>query len=574
MSLTELVGTLRAPFDLLLSEVGGQVNQVASNRILEYQVSSLERCLFVKTILHRVKPVNLLEIYYRQGIKTLNSDKDPWVFNTVKELLEKERYITILGSAGSGKSTMLKYIFVKAIEEQDKIPVLIKLRHLSNYQESFEAFVFNRVFKLFNLGVNDNVIKKMLESDRFVFLLDGFDELVSSQRQRLTTELDQFVQKYSLNSFIVTSRPFVDIELLPLFANYEISSLSNEDIKKYIKKQLPAEEEELVEKIIESIETVQSSPLNEFLSNPLLLSMFILTFQSNSSIPEEKNIFYSQVIDVLFHTHDSLSKLGYERQRESNIPRSTFDKVMSMFCFISLFEEEILFTRDYCNEKFDFIKSKLQEVKFDNDKLIDDLLSALCIWTKEGYEYTFVHKSLQEYFAALFISKLEPKAKKKVFEKVFARLTNVKVHSDTDRRLDFTLFNFVSLLRELNEKAVTEEIVIPFLDFFVEEVMNKFDGDKSERAFAFVNSTFIIGNMIHLLGMERGLEVGTELFSIWGESISNIESVKNNGDGTFDLKIEPDYMPRCEKIFQAEIDRLKTTLQTKINIENDIVDLF
>lgn len=88
----------------------------------------------------------------------------------------------------------------------------------------------------------------------------------------------------------MTSRPFVNIELLENFHNYEVCDLSIEEIKSFIEKQFNETEKELAEKIIQTINSEDVQTYKSFLSNPLLLSMFIITYQTDSNIPQKEVI--------------------------------------------------------------------------------------------------------------------------------------------------------------------------------------------------------------------------------------------------------------------------------------------
>ncbi|MCX8955719.1 hypothetical protein OU790_20075, partial [Ruegeria sp. NA] len=51
----------------------------------------------------------------------------------------------------------------------------------------------------------------------------------------------------------------------------------------------------------------------DFLSNPLLSAMMLLTYDSFGEIPEKRDIFYAKCFDVLARVHDA-SKGRYKRQ--------------------------------------------------------------------------------------------------------------------------------------------------------------------------------------------------------------------------------------------------------------------
>jgi predicted NACHT family NTPase len=153
---------------------------------------------------------------------------------------------------------------------------------------------FNRI------GFADNIIDRMLESDNFLFFFDGYDEVNSTKKSGVSHEIDAFVTRYSQNCYMLTSRPNTNVELLSTFKNYFVCDLQLNEIKDFVKKQIPREEGELTAKIITAIDKTENHNYRSFLSNPLLLSMFILTFQTYSAIPQRRSEFYNQVFNALF----------------------------------------------------------------------------------------------------------------------------------------------------------------------------------------------------------------------------------------------------------------------------------
>ena len=288
-----------------------------------------------------------------------------------------------------------------------------------------------------------------MKSGDFVFFLDGYDEITSLKKEKLTKEIDDLVKLYNKNYYLLTSRPYTEIDLLPLFHNFEVCELSDEDINQFIAKQIPAGEKELQEKIIEAINSPENSAYKTFLSNPLLLSMFILTFQSYSSIPQKRSAFYSQVFDALFSVHDSMSKLAFVREKQSGLSKEQIIEVLELFSFISYFEQKFIFTNLYLNEKLDVIKEKKKSIEFINQKLISDLQVAIGIINQDGTEYTFPHRSLQEYFTATYIASLRSIENKKiVYKKIVKSLMKDQGFGMNSKD------NFHLLLSELDEDGV------------------------------------------------------------------------------------------------------------------------
>ena len=84
--------------------------------------------------------------------------------------------------------------------------------------------------------------------------------------------------------------------------------------------------------------------------------------------------------------------------------------MLQLFCYLSYFESKFSWDSDFIFEKFKIIKSK-SEIKFENQKILKDLSSAVALWTEDNGLYSFAHRSLQEYFASLFVKQMTLESK-------------------------------------------------------------------------------------------------------------------------------------------------------------------
>ena len=96
--------------------------------------------------------------------------------------------------------------------------------------------------------------------------------------------------------------------------------------------------------------------------------------------------------------------------------------------------------------------------------LIEDLQVAICILNKEGLDYVFPHRSLQEYFASLYIVNLDDKNKLEVYKKILSQLINGNTFELISKD------NFHSLLTEQDFIGVTKNLSIPFLEKINEDI--------------------------------------------------------------------------------------------------------
>lgn len=461
-----LIEECKSLFDDIYDQSYDEIKQYINKGLKKYLEKHKTKYSKIKTLLRGNTPVYLYDIYYPLKLK---GKKEIILTDSVSELFKKCSYLTIIGDAGSGKSTLVKHLFLNAIKEKAGIPILIELRDLNEDENDFETFA-KKIISLNQISVNQEILDRLLRKGKFIFFLDGYDELNSNIKKSVVKDINSFIEKFTDNKFILTTRPFSDIEHLPLFHNYKMKDLSLEDdeIKGFIYKQLP-EEQELAKKIVDSINTNKSTYIKSFLKNPLLLSLYILTFQSNASVPDKKYIFYRRVINALFSEHDSKTKLGFVREKTTKLSQEKFELILKTFSFLSFFESKFNFDKDYVYDKLKLIKKKNSDIRFDNNKFIYDLKSAIALWSEEDGIISFSHRSLQEYFASLFVKELNPEDNQRLYNKIINRFSAI-------RRLN-EIENFISLLEEMDTLNFKKYYYLPLLEELYRQINAKDEKD-------------------------------------------------------------------------------------------------
>lgn len=444
----------------LFSDLYDEAEQLIGIDIKNYLTKQKTKYAHIKTLLKGNTPVYLYEIYY--PINLIDDNRVTISTNRISNIFKASNYITIIGDAGSGKSTLTKHLFLNSILEKFAIPILVELRYLNETDGDIEKYILDKIFEN-KLSKNPTILERLLNNGKFIFFLDGFDELNSDVKNKVIENLNSFINKYDNNKFILTSRPYSNIENLPLFINYRIKELNKEsgEIDGFIDLQLN-KEKELAEKIKKSLIENKSEYIQSFLTNPLLLTLYILTFQTYAEIPSKKYIFYRRVINALFSEHDSKTKLGYVREKQSKLSQEQFEDILKAFSFLSYFDSKYNFDYDYINKILTTVKSKNNKVEFEINKFIFDLKSSIALWTEDNGDYSFAHRSLQEYFAALFIKNLNPIENERAYKKIIEKFSN--------QHRAWEVENFLSLCHEMDEINFSKHYYLPILGELISNI--------------------------------------------------------------------------------------------------------
>jgi len=452
-----------------------EIGHFIDNGLIPYLDKQKNKYSYVKTFLHRTVPVYLYRVYYPLKLKIQDEIIET---DSIRDVFRRSQFITVLGGVGSGKSTLVKHLFLNSIKEKLCIPILIELRYLNDYEKTIEDFIKEKLFEN-RLSPNDRILERLLTKGKFVFFLDGYDEIKPSVREKVVSSLTTFIGKYTENRFLLTSRPHSNIELLPLFHNCEIQKLSGLDIEKFVFRQI--ENSTLAKKIVESLNSSKSEYLRSFLTNPLLLALYILTFQTNSVIPNKKYIFYRRVLDVLFSEHDSLSKVGFERERKTNLSQDQIESLLKKFSFVTYFEGVFDFEKDYLISTLNRVKQKSLEVEFENAELAEDLKVSISLWIEDGNLISFAHRSIQEYFAALYVKDLNEENKIKIYNE---KIPNILFKKHEEQEAE----NFLSFCREMDEFYFYKYLLLPTLNYLKSQIDNSSITAKLRSVISFFNA--------------------------------------------------------------------------------------
>lgn len=403
-----------------------------------------------KSFFIRDNPVELSSFYVPMG---LSCDKIEIKSANIKGITNVNKHCVISGTGGAGKSIMLKHLFVDSLISKDQIPIFIELRDLNNSDFKLIDLVITTT-KNFGLTIEKKFFHKALRQGHFLLFLDGLDEVIKSRKIELLKEIKELTISYPSTSVILTTRPDILLSELDSFSTFSIKNLSLEQSLSLIEK-LPADEE-LKYKFSNDLKNGLYKKHQSFLSNPLLLSIMMLTYGYSADIPSKSSVFYNQAFEALFQRHDSF-KGAYKRKRETKLDIQEFSKIFSTFCILTYEERKFKFTK---TEIFGYLSKakKITSIEFDIDSYYTDLLQAVSLLIEDGLSIYFTHRSFQEYFAARFIIESNKEVKIQLFNKY-------RKYANSD--------DVFELSREMDKDFIDFEIVHPFIEKLMSDINYK-----------------------------------------------------------------------------------------------------
>ncbi|PHG75172.1 NACHT domain-containing protein [Bacillus wiedmannii] len=380
-------------------ELAEKFNRYLENSVNEYST--------IPTIALKHRKVYLEHVY--QPLKILSLEFDSYAKPNDAVLLDSynddffksHSKLLITDSAGMGKSTFLKFLFLSSIRQQIQIPVFIELRRL-NINHSVIDEIYKKINFISADFTKEHIIELIKDGD-FLFFLDGYDEIPGNDRDKVSSDLKQFISYGNKNRFIITSRPHHGLHFSD-FEKFEIVGLQKEESFELIEKYDNVSGYKLHENLVKTIDNAKGQ-FDEFLENPLYVSLLYLTYRNKHELPLTQASFYRHVYDALYSDHDLTKEDGYKRQILSGLSKDELDSFLQQFAFqcieggINDFEKDHLL-----NALKEVLKDSVLERKIEPSEVLVDIIQNVPLLIKEGSSYKWIHKSFMEYFAAKYIS--------------------------------------------------------------------------------------------------------------------------------------------------------------------------
>ncbi|MDC4557415.1 NACHT domain-containing protein [Acinetobacter baumannii] len=429
--------------------------ETASDKIF-YKINKI---LMIRTIYDCKKPQHISEFYY--PAKVILPDETIKTLNNIREVNIQENII-IEGTVGHGKSMLMRHLTLSEIISKYSLPIFIELRSIQK-TESLTEVLCTYLSDILEINITKSNFDDLAQSGKISLFLDGFDELNKEIIPSVITQLEQWSIKFPKMKITCSSRPYNALQHSPHFLSLTLAPYDEQDKSGFIQKLTNDLDisKQLVQKINES-----AVGLRELLKTPLMITLFVMTYQTKLQIALSISEFYRDIFDVLMNRHDYL-KLPFERSRYVEATQSELEDIFQEFCFYTKNNgNKISFDKQYFAEGLSEA-CKLLELKFDYNDIISELTKNICLILKDGNEYSFIHKSIQEFFVANLLKSFAPEFLEKFYKDMF----NYENYSKFEVELKF--------LSELDKLNYYKFLVTPSIINFLEDIKYKEKGIQS-----------------------------------------------------------------------------------------------
>lgn len=361
----------------------------------------------VRTIWQTDKPTPIKYFYYPQQIKF---DGQDYAVSKLSDLSKISNRIIIQGIVGQGKSIFLRYICIEELKKLSSIPVFIELRKFKDNKTLIEQI--RDYLEDIGLDSTQETFKYLATKNKLNIFLDAYDEIDEVLERFIFDEIERLCRKYPDLIVIITSRLDCKIQNSELFTITSITPLNPTDLKPIIRKL--STDVETANKIYTGVENSNVSVAN-LLTTPLMVTLLIFVYKSDQKIPTKPIEFYESLFTTVLSKHDKQKPGGVSRVRKTKISDTLFQKIFNCVSFLSS-QDSNTSLKDSELHSYIIKAKQYYNEKFDADEYINDVCKITCLILKDGFYYSYLHKSIQEYHAANFIRSL-PENKVKEFYK-------------------------------------------------------------------------------------------------------------------------------------------------------------
>ena len=323
--------------------------------------------------------------------------------------VQDSQLLMILGAPGAGKSTFLRRLAMLCYGEevahfQSLVPFFVGLKEFAEAEG--QPKLLDYLASLGNSTVNGETIAHLLQNKRGLVLLDGLDEVLERDRDRVIDQIRAFADTYDQNHIIITCRIAAREYTFTRFTDVEIASFSNEQIADFVRKWFCAkEDEETAADFLAALE--ESPPIQELATNPLLLTLLCLEFENDRAFPSSRAELYERGLEVLFTRWDTSRKIK-RQEVYKKLPVKRKKELLGQLAYETFDRGEYLFKQRLAEEQISSYIANLPDAQTDPEALLVDSRAVLkpiesqhgLLTERASHIYSFSHLTFQEYFTA------------------------------------------------------------------------------------------------------------------------------------------------------------------------------
>ncbi|MEO0374102.1 MAG: NACHT domain-containing protein [Cyanobacteria bacterium P01_A01_bin.17] len=361
--------------------------------------------------LRSFESVETLEEAYRQSnSRSLRSKKQQRQAGI--NVANEERYLTVLGGPGIGKSTFLRKIGLEALKgkqgkfKHSAIPVFLELKRFDSDEIDIKQLTIDE-FRTCGFPDPEVFTDKALKKGRLLVLLDGLDEVPTQNLTQVIRKIQDFVDQYDTNRFIASCRTAAYHGYFKRCADVAIAEFDGSQIKQFIHNWFHSELDQqagTAANCWELLQRPENASALELAQTPLLLTFLCLVYDESQNLPDNRSTLYRKALDILLERWAAEKRI----QREAIYQglHTDLEKALLSEIAYKKFEADQLFfsKQEVINQITTFLAETLDAPKhLDGQAVLHaiEVQQGILVERAEGI-YSFSHLTIQEFLTARY----------------------------------------------------------------------------------------------------------------------------------------------------------------------------
>ncbi|MEM8721668.1 MAG: NACHT domain-containing protein [Cyanobacteria bacterium P01_G01_bin.39] len=385
------------------------------------QVLGMRQKVKLESIYTNVRLLTKSEVFSCNSIEELerNERQNRWRFvdNEAEKqvipglkLANQEQYLMVLGAPGSGKSTFLRKVALAALKGRSEyrhalIPVFIELKRFNDSAIDIIKIIADE-FANYGLTQSKEYVTAGLDLGKFLIILDGLDEVPTKNLASVIEQINNFVQQYQKNRFIISCRIALNQSFIR-FKEVVIADFNQQQIRDFISNWFSAPQDKQAQVAERCWELLQANEnAQELAKTPLLLTFLCLVYERGQNFPQNRSELYGKALRIL------LEEWAAEKRIEQNeiyqgLNRALEEILLAEIAYDNFVKDKLFFTQENIIEKIESFHSRnINAPEQLNGKAV---LNAIALQQgilveRAANIYAFSHLTLQEYLTARHIT--------------------------------------------------------------------------------------------------------------------------------------------------------------------------
>jgi NACHT domain len=326
----------------------------------------------------------------------------------------QKQFLMVLGSPGAGKSTFLRKMGIEALKgklsgfEHESIPILLELKGFSSEQTNIEQAIIEE-FRICGFPMPEDFTTKLLEKGKLLILLDGLDEIPAKYLNKTIDRIQNFVDRYDKNRFIVSCRMAAYRHNFRRFTDVAMAEFDYQQIKQFIENWFQSETDKKIgtaQKCWELLQKPENAAAKELAHTPLLLTLLCLVYDRSQSFPANRSVLYRKALRVLLEEWAAEKRILQDEIYQGL--RTDLEEILLTEIAYTGFEYDRLFftQQEVVSQIKTFMADNLNAPKhLDGEAILNAIALQQGILVERAEDiFSFSHLTLQEFLTAQYIT--------------------------------------------------------------------------------------------------------------------------------------------------------------------------